>query len=472
MDKDSLIKDALDPATQFHSCGCGLPNPHSVQDHIDGRVATKPVFSRPLSGGVDYALERVIENSIVRAILPQESTRRAFLKTVGSGTAAALVASLFPLKQAVALAAEAPSGAAGAIELKTPKIGFIPITCATPLIMADPMGFYKKHGIEPVLEKVAGWAMIRDKSITGETDATHMLTPMPIACTLGLGSQAVPYVMPAIENINGQAITLHIKHKDKLDPKDWKGFTFCVPFDYSMHNLLLRYVVAESGLDPDKDIKIRVVPPPEMVANLTAGNVDGYLAPDPFNQRAVFQNVGFIWKLTKDIWPGHPCCAFATTKAFATKNPNSFRAMLKAIIEATAYVKKPENRAEVAKAIAPKNYLNQPPIVVEQVLTGKYPDGLGNMKDVPDRIDFDPFPYSSMAIWIMTQLKRWGYLKQDADYKKVADEVFLAADCKKAMQEMGLVPPEKTSVTYSIMGKVFDPEKAEEYANSFAIKKA
>jgi nitrate/nitrite transport system substrate-binding protein len=416
------------------------------------------------SASVEHLLDRAVERAVEHAVFGHNPARRALLKATGAG---AVLASMFPIKAAQAILQEG----AGAIEKKDPKIGFIPITCATPLIMAHPMGFYKKHGLEPVVEKVAGWAMIRDKAITGQTDATHMLTPMPLACTLGLGSQAAPFVMPAIENVNGQAITLHVKHKDRKDPASWKGFTFCVPFEYSMHNLLLRYLVAEHGLNPDVDIKIRVVPPPEMVANLQAQNVDGYLAPDPFNQRAVHQGIGFIWKLSRDLWPGHPCCAFACTKEFAVKAPNTFRALLKAIIEATAYVKKPENRAEVAKAIAPRNYLNQPVEVVEQVLTGRFPDGLGGMVDAPDRIDFDPFPWHSMAIWILTQLKRWGYLQKDVDYKKVAEEVYLAADCAKVMKEMGLTPPEATSRKYVILGKEFDPENAAAYADSFAIRK-
>ena len=185
--------------------------------------------------------------------------------------------------------------------------------------------------------KTAGWAVIRDKSLAKEYDAAHMLSPMPLAISLGVGSNPVPWTMPAIENINGQAITLAIKHKDKRDPKDWKGFKFAVPFDYSMHNYLLRYYVAEHGLDPDKDISIRSVPPPEMVANLRADNIDGFLGPDPFNQRAVYDGVGFIHLLTKELWDGHPCCAFAVSKEFAGQNPNTYRALLKAIIEATAY---------------------------------------------------------------------------------------------------------------------------------------
>ena len=158
--------------------------------------------------------------------------------------------------------------------------------------------------------------MIRDKALNKEYDAAHMLSPMPLAISLGAGSNPVPWTMPAVENINGQAITLAMKHKDKRDPKSWKGFKFAVPFDYSMHNYLLRYYLAEHGLDPDRDVQIRAVPPPEMVANLRADNIDGYLGPDPFNQRAVYDGVGFIHILSKEIWDGHPCCAFSASREF------------------------------------------------------------------------------------------------------------------------------------------------------------
>jgi nitrate/nitrite transport system substrate-binding protein len=320
--------------------------------------------------------------------------------------------------------------------------------------------------------KTAGWAVARDKSLAKEYDASHMLTPMPLAMTLGAGSTPTPYVMPAVENINGQAIVLHNKHKDKRDPKQWKGFKFGVPFEYSMHNFLLRYYVAEHGIDPDQDIQIRVVPPPEMVANLRAENLDGYLSPDPFNQRAVWEKIGFIHILTKDIWEGHPCCAFACSKEFAVTMPNTYGALLKSIVDATHYASKAENRKEISAAIAPANYLNQPVPVVEQVLTGRFADGLGKVQDVPDRIDFDPFPWHSMAIWILTQMKRWGYIKGEVNYKQVAEEVYLAADAAKMMKELGYDAPPKTYENYTIMGKEFDYTQPEAYVQSFAIKRA
>ena len=152
--------------------------------------------------------------------------------------------------------------------------------------------------------------------------------------------------------------------------------------------------------------------------------------------------------LSKDIWPGHPCCAFAARKDFADKNPNTFQALFKAIVDATQYAHDASHRKEIAKAIAPRNFLNQPVELLEQVLTGVYPDGLGNTKNVPDRIDFDPFPYHSMAIWILTQMKRWGYIKQDVDYKKIAQEVYLASGCREVMKSLGYKAPAQDSTKH------------------------
>ena len=166
------------------------------------------------------------------------------------------------------------------------------------------------------------------------------------------------------------------------------------------------------------------------------------------------------------------CCAFAASKEFVTQTPNTYAALLKAIIDATAFAAKPENRKQSAEAIAPANYLNQPVTVVEQVLTGTFADGLGNVRTVPDRIDFDPFPWESFAVWIMSQMKRWGQLKGDVDYAGVAKQVYLATDTAKLMKEVGMTPPENTSKTFKVMGKEFDPSKPEEYVKSFAIKRA
>src|SRR5580765_6492506 len=166
---------------------------------------------------MEQRFAQIVERSVELAVFGGELGRREFIQRVGAATA---------------LAQDKP----GPLEKKELKVGFIPITCATPIIMAEPMGFYKKHGLNAQVVKASSWAMIRDLSINKESDATHMLSPMPLSISMGIGSQEVPYVMPAVENINGQAITLANKHKAVKSAAEFKGFKFGVPFDYSMHN--------------------------------------------------------------------------------------------------------------------------------------------------------------------------------------------------------------------------------------------
>lgn len=442
-------------------CSCGAHA--SSAEHAAAELRT-----RSESSSFEAESNAFVEATLMKALFPQDALRRRFLRAVGRNTAMAAIGSVLPLASLQAMA----QAKAGPIEKKDLKIGFIPITCATPLIMAKPLGFYEKQGLNVEVVKTAGWALIRDKMINKEYDATHFLSPMPLAISLGLGSTATPMNVATIQNTNGQAITLSVKHKDKRDPKQWKGFKFAVPFEYSMHNFLLRYYVAEAGLNPDTDIQIRVVPPPEMVANLRAGNIDGFLGPDPFNQRAVFEEVGFIHLLTKELWDGHPCCAFGTSTEFIQKNPNTFIALYRAVLTAAAMARKPDNRELIAKVISPQAYLNQPETVVAQVLTGKFADGLGSVKNVPDRADFDPMPWPSMAVWMLTQMQRWGYIKGDVNYKQIAERVFLLTDAKRHMKALDMPVPAGAYPKFTIMGKVFDPEKAAAYANSFAIKKS
>lgn len=435
---------------------CGCPAPH------EGMACAAPADGTEAFG-------QAVDEAVLRATFPHAPTRRAMLKAFGAATLLAAIGDQLPLSVAREALAQ---GTGAAPEKRDLKVGFIPITCATPIIMADPMGFYRKHGLNVEVIRTAGWAVIRDRAIAREYDAAHMLAPMPVAMTLGVGvAQPIPWAVAAVENINGQAITLANKHREKRDPKDWRGFRLAVPFDFSMHNYLLRAYVAEAGLDPDRDIQIRAVPPPEMVANLRADNIDGFLGPDPFNQRAVFDGIGFIHVLTKEMWDGHPCCAFAVPRALVTEAPNTYAALLRAIVEATAHSNNPANRREVAAAIAGPNYLNQPQTVVEQVLTGTFADGLGRVQRVPDRIGFDPYPWQSMAVWILSQMRRWGQLQRDVDYRAVAEQTFLALDAGRAMRELGLPVPAETSRPVTILGRRFDPAQPEAWLPAGGIRR-
>jgi len=449
-------------------CSCGKD--HTVAEHqqeLSAQGATAELKQRSLNSEFEAYSNAFIEATLVKALFPQDAVRRRFLRAVGKGTAVAAISSVLPMASLQAMAQDK-----NALEKTKLKIGFIPITCATPLIMAHPLGFYSKQGLDVELSKTAGWALIRDKMINKEYDATHFLSPMPLAISMGLGSNPTPMNVATIQNVNGQAITMALKHKNNRDPKNWKGFKFAIPFEYSMHNFLLRYYLAEAGLNPDTDVQLRVVPPAEMVANLKAGNIDGFLGPDPFNQRAVYEEAGFIHVLTKDLWNGHPCCAFGTSTEFIQKNPNTFAALYRAVLTAAAMARQPGNRELIAKVIAPTQYLNQPEAVVTQVLTGKFADGLGKIQNVPDRADFDPIPWQSMAVWMLTQMQRWGYVKGEVNYKQIAEKVFLLTDAKKRMKELDQKAPDGAYPKFKIMGKEFDADKAAAYAKSFAISKA
>ncbi|MBT9312219.1 CmpA/NrtA family ABC transporter substrate-binding protein [Leptothoe kymatousa] len=400
------------------------------------------------------------------AIRNSEFTRREFLKNLAIGAALVTLSNCGGKPEEAAVEdAAAPVDTSG-LEKTNLRIGFIPITCATPIIMSEPLGFYSKYGFNAEVVKMPSWGAVRDSAIAGELDAYHMLAPMPIAMTLGLGSASFGVKLASIENINGQAITVAEKYKGKINgPADFKGFTIGVPFPYSMHNLLLRYYLATGGIDPDVDVKIRPVPPPDSIAQLVAGDIDAYLMPDPFNQRAVYEGAGFIFKLTKDLWPGHPCCAFAASDQWIDANPNTFRALNKSIIEAAGYARDPANRPEIAKAISERAFLNQPVEVVEAVLTGNFDDGQGNTLNVPDRIDFDPYPWQSFANWISSQLVRWD-LQGDGKaaqvitsdtYDQVGKDIFLTDLARELSEEVGLNPPGDIYRTETLEFDSFDP---------------
>ena len=435
------------------------------------------------AGGIDHALAAAFGTKAGEffgdVVQASEFSRRRFLRNLAVGAALVTLTNCAP-KQGEETADDTsdPVGADN-LEKKDLRIGFIPITCATPIIMSEPLGFYEKYGFNAEVVKMPSWGAVRDSAIAGELDAYHMLAPMPIAMTLGLGSSSFGVKLASIENINGQAITVANKYKGKINgPADFKGFNIGVPFPYSMHNLLLRYYLATGDVDPDKDVKIRAVPPPDSIAQLVAGDIDAYLMPDPFNQRAVYEEAGFIHKLTKELWPGHPCCAFAASDEWISANPNTFRSLNKAIIEAAGYAQDPANRPEIAQAISERAFLNQPVEVVEAVLTGNFEDGLGNTLSIPDRIDFDPYPWQSFANWISSQLVRWdlqgdGKVKSaiaEDQYDEVGKEVFMTDLARELAEEVGLNPPEDIYRTETLEFDTFDPTQPQAYVEE-QIKK-
>jgi len=492
----TMPKDPLDMVDDLVKMGVYKENQLRAADGVNAYELRKALFLKRVGRG-DPRREKLIlglcqqagglDNALAAAFGPQAglffndsirnsgATRREFLRNMAVGAALVTLASCAGGGgEPEATEDEATPVDTSNLEKTDLQIGFIPITCASPIIMSEPLGFYEKHGLNATVVKMPSWGAVRDSAIAGELDAYHMLAPMPIAMTLGLGSASFGVKLASIENINGQAITVANRHLGNINgPADFKGFTFGVPFPYSMHNLLLRYYLATGGIDPDVDVQIRPVPPPDSIAQMVAGDIDAYLMPDPFNQRAVYEEVGFIHMITKDLWPGHPCCAFAASDQWIEENPNTFRALNKSIIEATGYASDPANRSEIAAAISERAFLNQPVEVVEAVLTGNYEDGQGNTMNVPDRIDFDPYPWQSFANWISSQLVRWDLQGKEGTaaskvipetgYDEVGKEIFLTDLARELATELGQSPPEEIYRTEELMFDTFDPANPDAY---------
>ena len=492
----TMPQDPVDMVDDLIKMGLYKDSQLRAADRVNAHELRKALFLKRVGRG-DPQREKLIlalckqagglENAFAAAFGPQAglffadsihnsgTTRREFLRNMAVGAALVTLASCGgnggPATQDAADAPIDPS----ALEKTDIRVGFIPITCATPIIMSEPLGFYERYGFNATTVRMPSWGAVRDSAIAGELDAYHMLAPMPIAMTLGLGSPTFGVRLASIQNINGQAITIAERHRGNVNgPEDFRGFIIGVPFPYSMHNLLIRYYLATGGLNPDTDVQIRPVPPPDSIAQLIAGDIDAMLMPDPFNQRAVFEEAGFIYMLTKDLWEGHPCCAFTASDNWIEANPNSFRALNKAILEAAGYARDPDNRAEIAAAISGRAYLNQPQEVVEAVLTGNFEDGLGNTQSVPDRIDFDPHPWQSFAKWISSQLLRWD-LQGDArvsevitndTFNSIGEEIFLTDLARELAEELGQNPPAENSREEQLAFDTFDPSDPAAYVQS------
>jgi nitrate/nitrite transport system substrate-binding protein len=404
------------------------------------------------------ALSSAVDAALIRGLFPEPMLRRQLLKSVGAATLLGALSMILPLDALKAIAQEKKP-----LEKTRLNVGFLPITCAAPLIYGEQLGAYAKEGFEVTLQKIPGIALIRDKMISGELDISQQVMPVALTMTAGLGGNAQSIKVLTILNQNGNSLVLANKHKDNRDPKNWRGFTFAVPFDQSHQALQLRNYLAAHGLDPDNDVKYRVVPPTEYVSNLRVGSIDGFFGGEPGGQRAVYEGAGFIHLISQEIWDGHPCCSVTAAESWIKQNPNSFMAFYRAIIAASLHVAKKENRDGMAKVLAQPQYLNAPELVLEQVLTGRFADGLGTIRNEPRRVDYQPFPHYAAAVWLMVQLRRWNMLKEDVDYKKLAEQVMLATDAAKIMREQGATPPEIQFGKETILGVSFDSSKPEDY---------
>ena len=367
------------------------------------------------------------------------------------------------------------------------KIGFIPLTDCASVVMASVLGIDKKYGVKIIPTKEASWAGVRDKLVNGELDFAHVLYGLIYGVHLGTSGPKKDMAILMTLNQNGQAITLSKKLSDKgavdaaslakLMATDKREYTFAQTFPTGTHAMWLYYWLASVGVNPLKDAKVITVPPPQLVANMRVGNMDGYCVGEPWGHRAIADGIGITATTTQDIWPDHPEKVLGTTAEFAKKYPNTARAVTAAILEASKWIDAGlQNKMKMAETIADKAYVNTSVDVINQRILGRYQNGLGKTWDDKNHMKFyadgnATFPYLSDGMWFLTQHKRWGLLKDHPDYLNVAKQINHIDIYKQAATASNTPVPKDAMRTSKFMdGMVWDGKDPKKYADNFKVK--
>ncbi len=404
--------------------------------------------------------------------------RRTIVKAAAATTAAGLVPGL----QAAVHAAGSDKP-----EKEEVKIGFIPLTDCASVVMASVLGFDKKHGVKIVPSKEASWAGVRDKLVNGELDMAHVLYGLVYGVHLGVGGPKKDMAVLMTINNNGQGLTVSRKLAEqgavdgaglaKVMAANKREYTFAQTFPTGTHAMWLYYWLATYGVNPMKDAKVITVPPPQMVANMRVGNMDGFSVGEPWNHRAIIDGIGVSAATSQDVWKDHPEKVLGTTGEFVKKYPNTARAVVMAVLEASQWIDASlQNKMKMAETIADKSYVNTSVDAINQRILGRYQNGLGKTWDDPNSMKFFNdglvnFPYLSDGMWFLTQHKRWGLLKEHPDYLGVAKQINQIALYKEAAGALKIsVPKSEMRSSRLIDGVVWDGKDPVRYADGFKIK--
>lgn len=388
-------------------------------------------------------------------------------------------------------------------------IGFIALTDCAPIVIAHEKGFFKKHGLNVhVVKEGGGWPGIQQKVINGEYDFSHALAGMPIAATLGINGDANLQALLSLD-FNGNGITFgnkiieemkkygmdeksrplgseslkkYIDAKHKTEGSNYKPLNFGMVHPVSTHNYELRYWMASSGIKPDEDATIKPFPPPTMPSNLIAGNIDGYCVGEPWNERVVMENKGSTLVTNYDIWNNNPEKVLQARADFVEKNPETTKAVMKAILEAQIWLDTSwENRKEAAKILSKPNYVKAPLNVLEKSMVGTFHYLKGQESEPNPQFNvfanyYAAYPFYSHGMWFITQMYRWGQLERAVNMKEVIEKVYRPDLFEEVAKEVGYtLPPsawKKDGVDEFNMfmdKKVWDPNKAVEYIYSFEV---
>ncbi len=409
----------------------------------------------------------------------ENTTRRDLLKKTAGLAGGAVFASLGH-HGVWAAGSDAP-------EKKEVKIGFIPLTDCASVVMASVLGIDQKYGVKIIPTKEASWPGVRDKLVNGELDFAHVLYGLIYGVHLGTAGPKKDMAVLMNLNHNGQAITLSKKLADKgavdgaglakLMAAEKREYTFAQTFPTGTHAMWLYYWLAAHGINPMKDAKVITVPPPQMVANMRVGNMDGFCVGEPWNHRAIMDGIGITATTTQAVWQDHPEKVLGTTAEFAQKYPNTARAVTAAILEAGKWIDAGlQNKLKMAETIADRAYVNTSVDAINQRILGRYQNGLGKTWDDPNHMKFYNdgavnFPYLSDGMWFLTQHKRWGLIKDHPDYLGVAKAINRIDIYKQAATASKTPLPKSEMRSHKLVdGVVWDGKDPAKYADSFKVK--
>ncbi|MGF1569106.1 MAG: nitrate ABC transporter ATP-binding protein [Nodosilinea sp.] len=380
--------------------------------------------------------------------------------------------------------------AANGLEKVNLELGFIPLTDCAPLVVAKEKGFFAAHGLSDVtLNREPSWNAIADGVVTGRLDAAQMVAGMPLGITLGYGRQTpMPMVSAVTLSRNGNAITFsrRLYEAGVRSLADFKAAiarqpdrvpTLAAVHPTSMQNLMLRYWLASGGIDPDRDVSVTIIPPPQMVSNLKAGTIDGYCVGEPWNARAVHEGLGVVMATDPDIWPGHLEKVLGVQEAWANQYPKTHLALVKALLEACEYCDDRRNREEIVELLCRPEYVGADEAYTRQGFIDPYDRGDGRAPELISNYNQfftgkANFPDVTEAVWIMTQMARWGITPFPRNWSEVAERVKRADIFGQAARELGLIDIGRDRRPIQLFdGVPFDPDHPLDYLDQLAIKR-
>jgi len=411
------------------------------------------------------------------------ASRRQFIRGSGALAASAVTAGM---------ASSANAGirvqGSDAPEKREMRVGFMPLTDCAPVVIAATEGFDRKHGIKITPVKETSWAAMRDKLITGELDAAHVLYGLVYGVQMGIGGLRRDMAVLMTLNRNGQGITLSRQLQERgvadgaalkaLVGKREREYVFAQTFPTGTHAMWLNYWLAAHGIHPVTDVRTITIPPPQMGEAMRAGRMDGCCVGEPWNARVALDGIGFIAATSQQIWPDHPEKVLGTSAEFVERNPNSSRALIMAVLEAARFVEARANRAGVARTLADSAFVDTDADAIERRMLGRYDDGRGKSWEDPHAIRFFGdgdvnFPWLSDGMWFLTQQRRWGMLKADPDYLAVATKVNRIDLYSQAAAQVGVSLPEQSMRSSKLMdGMVWDGMDPARYAGAFSVRVA